>query len=107
MIEAKAFITFITICSLFKSEHLSANIKLTLHKCTDRISKDLCLPRLGISGRHLPLKIAATTKQGFLHQWKFSKVHTSQRFAHSFQPFICIQLYNKIVQETSRGHTKS
>jgi hypothetical protein len=32
MIEAKAFRTFIRIYSLFKSERLSANIKLTLHK---------------------------------------------------------------------------
>jgi hypothetical protein len=31
-IEAKVFITFIWIYSLFKSERLSANIKLTLHK---------------------------------------------------------------------------
>jgi hypothetical protein len=32
MIEATAFRTFISIYSLFKSERLSANIKLTLHK---------------------------------------------------------------------------
>jgi hypothetical protein len=32
MIEAHAFRTFISIYSLFKSECLSANIKLTLHK---------------------------------------------------------------------------
>jgi hypothetical protein len=32
MIEAKAFRTFITVYPLFKSEPLSANIKLTLHK---------------------------------------------------------------------------
>jgi hypothetical protein len=32
MFEAKAFRTFIRIYSLFKSECLSANIKLTLHK---------------------------------------------------------------------------
>jgi hypothetical protein len=32
MIEAKAFRTFIRIYSLFNNEHLSANIKLTLHK---------------------------------------------------------------------------
>jgi hypothetical protein len=32
MIEAKAFRTFIRIYSLFKSERLSTNIKLTLHK---------------------------------------------------------------------------
>jgi hypothetical protein len=32
IIEAKAFRTFIRIYSVFKSERLSANIKLTLHK---------------------------------------------------------------------------
>jgi hypothetical protein len=36
MIEAKAFRTFIRIYSLFKSERLSANIKLTLHKALIR-----------------------------------------------------------------------
>jgi hypothetical protein len=32
MIEVKAFKTFIRIYSLFKSDRLSANIKLTRHK---------------------------------------------------------------------------
>jgi hypothetical protein len=36
MIETKAFRTFIRIFSLFKSERLSANIKLTLHKALIR-----------------------------------------------------------------------
>jgi hypothetical protein len=36
IIEAKAFRTFIRIYSLFKSERLSANIKLTLHKALIR-----------------------------------------------------------------------
>jgi hypothetical protein len=36
MIEAKAFRTFLRIYSLFKSERLSANIKLTLHKALIR-----------------------------------------------------------------------
>jgi hypothetical protein len=36
MIEAKAFRTFIRISSLFKSERLSTNIKLTLHKALIR-----------------------------------------------------------------------
>jgi hypothetical protein len=36
MIEAKAFRTFIRIYSLFKSERLSANIKLNLHKALIR-----------------------------------------------------------------------
>jgi hypothetical protein len=36
MIEAKAFRTFIRIYSLFKSERLSADIKLTIHKALIR-----------------------------------------------------------------------
>jgi hypothetical protein len=36
MIEAKAFRTFITIYSLFESERLSTNIKLTLQKALIR-----------------------------------------------------------------------
>jgi hypothetical protein len=36
MFKAKAFRTFIRIYSLFKSERLSANIKLTLHKALIR-----------------------------------------------------------------------
>jgi hypothetical protein len=36
MIEAKAFRTFIRLYSPFKSERLSANIKLTLHKALIR-----------------------------------------------------------------------
>jgi hypothetical protein len=36
MIESKAFRTFIRIYSLFKSEQLRANIKLTLHKALVR-----------------------------------------------------------------------
>jgi hypothetical protein len=59
----------IQIYSLFNNECLNANIKLTHHKCTDKISNDLHLP-------HLPLKIAAPTQQGSLHHYKFSKVHT-------------------------------
>jgi hypothetical protein len=66
MIDVKAFRTFIRTYSLFKNERLSANInKIPLG--TDQISNDLCLPRLGIGGRHLPLKIAAPTKQGSPH----------------------------------------
>jgi hypothetical protein len=51
-----------------------------------------------ISGSHLHFKIAVLAKQGFPYHWKFSKVHTSLRFAHGFQPSVCIPLCNKIVQ---------
>jgi hypothetical protein len=36
MIQAKAFRTFIRLYSLFKSERMSANIKLTIHKALIR-----------------------------------------------------------------------
>jgi hypothetical protein len=176
MTEAKAFSTFTRIYALFKSEHLSANIKLTLNKALIRSvivvwpssklmlyivvlyccpsvsmdtclspnwykvymvaegnylvvymyenvvqsslnlrseqrfyfissyhedqvyfinyynSNDVCLPHLGISGRHPPLKIAAHAKQGSAHHWEFFKAHTGPRFAHSFQTSVCIGL---------------
>jgi hypothetical protein len=44
MIEAKAFRTFIRVYSLFKSERLSANIKLTLHKALIRSVITYCCP---------------------------------------------------------------
>jgi hypothetical protein len=43
IIEAKAFRTFSRVYSLFKSERLSANTKLTLHKALiRRLINDLC-----------------------------------------------------------------
>jgi hypothetical protein len=44
MIEAKTFRTFIRIYSLFKSERLSTNIKLTLHKALIRIIMTYACP---------------------------------------------------------------
>jgi hypothetical protein len=74
MIKAKAFMTFIRIYSLFKSEHLSTNIKLTLHRVLIR-SVMTCLPHLGICIRQTPLKVAEPAKQGALHHWEIAKVH--------------------------------
>jgi hypothetical protein len=45
-------------------------------------------------------------KQGSPHNWKFLKVRTGPRFAHSFQPSVSIRLYIKIVQATIRIHNK-
>jgi hypothetical protein len=91
IIEAKTLRTFIRIHPLFKSERLSANIELTLHKAL--IRSDLRLSRLGISGWRLPLKIAAHAKQGSAHHWKFSKEYTGPRFVHSFQTSLCIRFF--------------
>jgi hypothetical protein len=65
------------------------------------------LPHLGICSGHPPPEIVAPAKQGSLHHWKFSKVHTGPRFAHGFQSSLCVRLYKKIMQATSRGRTKS
>jgi hypothetical protein len=67
-IEAKAFRTFIRIYSLFKSERLSDNIKLTFHKALIRCA-DLCLPRLGFCGRFPSIEIATPAKQGSPQHW--------------------------------------
>jgi hypothetical protein len=85
MTEDKAFRTFIRIYSLFEIEILSAKIKVTFHKA-------LIISVMRISSRHLPLKIAVPVKQGSPHHWKFPKVHIGRRFAHGFQPSICIWL---------------
>jgi hypothetical protein len=42
------------------------------------------LAHLEISGRNLPLKIAAPAKQGSLRHWKFSKVHTVFRLPYVY-----------------------
>jgi hypothetical protein len=62
------------------------------------MSNDLRLSRLGISGRHLPLKIIAHTKQGSAHHWKFSKTHTGQRIVHDFQPFVLCRQQAEVIQ---------
>jgi hypothetical protein len=55
--EAKALKKFLRVCSVFKSERFSAIIKLTLYAEFTRSSSDLCLPCLGICGRHPSLKL--------------------------------------------------
>jgi hypothetical protein len=97
MTEAKAFRTFTRVSSLFKSERLRADIKLTLHKALIR-SVMTCYPRLGICGRHPP-QIAVPSKQGSPHYWTFSKAHAGTRFSHGFQPSVCIRLYNKLFRQ--------
>jgi hypothetical protein len=57
MIEAKAFRTFIGVCSLFKSERLSANIKLTLHKALLRSEMSYACPAWEFATDTHPLKL--------------------------------------------------
>jgi hypothetical protein len=84
MIEAKAFRTFITAYSRFKSERLSTNIKLTLHKAVIKRVMTYACPRLGICYRYSHFEIALLAKQGSPHHWYISKLHIGPRVAHSF-----------------------
>jgi hypothetical protein len=54
------------------------------------------LPNLGISGRHVPLKIAEPTKQGSPHHWKFPKVRAGPRFTHGFQSSLLYDYITKL-----------
>jgi hypothetical protein len=67
MIEAKAFGTFIRVYLLFKSERLSANIKLTLHKALIRSVMTFASPALEFAAdthlmklQHLQNKLLGT-----------------------------------------------
>jgi hypothetical protein len=57
MIEAKAFRTCIGVYSLFKSERLSINIKLTLHKALIRSIMTYACPAWDFAADNLLLKL--------------------------------------------------
>jgi hypothetical protein len=63
---------------------------------------------LGIYGRHPPLKIAAFAKQGSLHHWKFSKVHTAFNLPHVYDYItkLCRQ-QAEVIQNHENDHTHS
>jgi hypothetical protein len=66
------------------------------------------LPRLGISSRHLTLKIAAHAKQGSAHHWKFSNVHTAFKlpYIYDYTTKLCrqeLEVIQNHVNEHVRG----
>jgi hypothetical protein len=63
MIEAKAFTTFITIYSLFKSERLSTNIELTLHKALSRSIMTYACPAWEFAADNQLLKLQRLQKR--------------------------------------------
>jgi hypothetical protein len=97
IIGAKDFRTFITIYFLFRNERLSANIKLTLHKALIRSVMAYVCPAWALATDTYLLKL----------QRLQNKILRTMRFAHGFQPSVCIRLHNKIVQATRRSHTTS
>jgi hypothetical protein len=112
--EAKVFRTIIIIYSLFKSEHSNTNIKLTLHKPLIGVSNDLCLSHLGISGRHLPLKIEALANYGSPQVGHFARctpvrdLHTAFNlpYVYDYIMKVCRQLA-EVIQSHENEHVRS
>jgi hypothetical protein len=104
MLETKAFRTFIRFYSLFKSERLSTNIKLTLYKALIRSVLTYACPAWELAADTYLLKLQRLQNKVLRPIGNFPKVHTGPRFAHSFQRSVCISLHNKIVHATSRSH---
>jgi hypothetical protein len=69
MVEAKAFIVFIIIYSLFRSERLSSDCKLTLHKKLIRSVMAYVNPAWEFDADTPPFAIAWLAKQCFPHHW--------------------------------------
>jgi hypothetical protein len=76
MIEGKTFRTFGRIYSILKSEHLNADIKLTVPMALIRSVRTYACPAWELAA-DTSLKIAAHAKQGSEYNWVFSKVHTA------------------------------
>jgi hypothetical protein len=87
MIEAKAFRTFIRIYSLFKSEQLSTNIKLTLHKALIRNIMTYARPAWEFAADNHLLKLQFLQNKVLRTTGNFPR-RTPIRFAHGFQAFI-------------------
>jgi hypothetical protein len=73
MFEAKAFRTFITIFPLFKSERLSANIKLTLHKALIRWAMTCACPSWELGADTYLLKLQRLQNKALRIMGKFSR----------------------------------
>jgi hypothetical protein len=90
--------------SILRSELLNANIKLNLHEAMIRLVMTYACPAWELAADAYLLKLQRLQNKILRTIGKFSKVHTGPRFAHGFQPSVCIQLYNRIVQAASESH---
>jgi hypothetical protein len=114
MIEAKAFRTFITLYSLFKSERLSANIKLTLHKALIRSVMTYASPAWEFAADTHLMKLqrlqnkVLRTIGNFPRRTPVRDLHIAFKIPYVYD-FVSLLLvcYNKIMQATSRRDTKS
>jgi hypothetical protein len=106
MIKAKAFRTFIRIYSLLKSERLSTNIKLNLHKAVIRTIMTYACPAWEFAADNHLLKSQRLHNKVLRPIENFPRC-TSVRDLHMDFKLPYIWLHNKIMQATSRSHTKS
>jgi hypothetical protein len=90
MTEANAVRTFIRIYSLFKSERLSTNIKLTLHKALNRCTMTYACPAWEFAAdNHLPKlqllqnKFLRTTRK-FLRCTQVRDLHMAFNLPHIY-----------------------
>jgi hypothetical protein len=80
---AKALRTYLRTYSLFRSERLSTNIKLTLYKAL--MKSIIRLSHLGVRGGLWPLETAAPAGQSSPRYWKPWQGRTGPRIARGFQ----------------------
>jgi hypothetical protein len=96
MIEAKAFRTFIRVYPLFRSESLSANIKLALHKGLLMSIMTYTRPWLGVCDR-CALISRYTSKETFQETRGFSIFHVA--FELLYVTKLCRQQARKVIQK--------
>jgi hypothetical protein len=97
-IEAKAFRTFIRLCSLFKIERLSSNIKLTLHKALIRSELSYACPAWEFAAENHLLKLQRLQNKVLRTIGRFPR-RTSVRDMHV--PFQIPYVYDYITKSVS------
>jgi hypothetical protein len=103
MIEAKAFRTFIRVYSIFRSERLSADIMLTLHKALIRSEMPYASPAWEFAADTHLMKLQRLQNKVLRTIGSFLRCTPVRDLHMVFE----IPLHNKITQATSRNHTKS
>jgi hypothetical protein len=114
MIEVKAFRTFIRLCSLFKSERLSANIKLTLHTALIRSVMIYACPAWELAADTYLVKLQRLQNKVLRTIWNFPRcrpfrdLHTAFNlsYVYDFITKLCRQ-QAVVVQNHENEHIRS
>jgi len=102
MIAVKAFRTFICVYHLSKSEHLSTNIKLTLHKALIRSIMTYAYPSQEFVVDPCLLRLQCLLNKVFHTGGNFPRCTPTREWHAVFSiPYVCL------AQVASRSHTKS